>query len=503
MNIIYLFSQNLKLDSIVKFADLSEQEDIHIFLTTHKLFDYEIEFIKSIYHHIEFLTFSDLLDDFELEMCDHEAYSKKQKNVFEYWEDVKQIKNEKIIEKIKKMYPSYRGYVLSDDLGIFETSWIHNGFIRLYGEYYYTKSSDTKGHELKKKLKQNKKMYRFYRRIIAAISERKKGNNISDDVYVSEYNGRKIIFIGRMSRIEYRMDLKFECSLDEKQKICKGIFYDKKEAEYISTLHESGKCCIPDKKKYDVKYIQDGYLPANYSNYYLRFKPKNVRYYAWDTLGEKLFINHQLPVGILPYRKKLYLLKPKFSNKINKVLIATSGSGDWTALKNRSDDDIFLQTFIEVAKYFPTIEFVYRCHPTWIHPEHVGVNSISRASEYVDKCSLNNFKISSNIPVETLDNFILSLSRSTLEDDMKDCDVVFGEHSVSMIDAGFRGIPFCAVNVTKRRSLFQSMVDLGFPECYGVDTIIGFLNNYTNIIFQKKYMEAVKKYNLMTDESDK
>lgn len=47
------------------------------------------------------------------------------------------------------------------------------------------------------------------------------------------------------------------------------------------------------------------------------------------------------------------------------------------------------------------------------------------------------------------------------------------------------------------------MVDLGFPECYGVDTIIGFLNNYTNIIFQKKYMEAVKKYNLMTDESDK
>ena len=193
----------------------------------------------------------------------------------------------------------------------------------------------------------------------------------------------------------------------------------------------------------------------------------------------------------------------KFSNKINKVLIATSGSGDWTALKNRSDDDILLQTFIEVAKYFPTIEFVYRCHPTWIHPEHVGVNSISRASEYVDKCSLNNFKISSNIPVETLDNFILSLSRSTLEDDMKDCDVVFGEHSVSMIDAGFRGIPFCAVNVTKRRSLFQSMVDLGFPECYGVDTIIGFLNNYTNIIFQKKYMEAVKKYNLMTDESDK
>lgn len=89
-------------------------------------------------------------------------------------------------------------------------------------------------------------------------------------------------------------------------------------------------------------------------------------------------------------------------------------------------------------------------------PRARRVNSISRASEYVDKCSLNNFKISSNIPVETLDNFILSLSRSTLEDDMKDCDVVFGEHSVSMIDAGFRGIPFVRLMLRKEEAFFKA-----------------------------------------------
>lgn len=500
MKNIFLFSQNLKLDSLMTFSYLAEQGEYNIFITSHKLFDYEKAEIEAHYKNCSFVYFAELLDDEELEECDHLAYNKKQKNVFEYWEDVKELKNKKIISKIMQRYQDFNGYILSDDLGIYENLWLKVGFNRLYGKYYFAKKSDSDKNGIKKRLKRCKGLYRQYRRAINYINEIKSGNEVSDDVYVSEFKGRKVIFIGRMSRIGYRLNLDFVQSEFEKKKIQKGEFYNSDEAEYISTLHESGKCQIPDSAMYDVKYIQDGYLPANYSNYYLKFKPHNVGYYAWDIMGEMLFINHDLPVEILPYRKKLFLPSPIFNQNIKKVLIATSGSGDWTALKNRSDDDILLETFIEVAKRFPDIEFIYRCHPTWVHPEHVGVHSIERASQCVEKCGVKNIKISSNIPTETLDHFVLSISRSSLEDDMKDCDIVFGEHSVSMIDAGFVRIPFCAVNITKRRSLFQSMVDLGFPECKNVDEIVGFIDMYNENEFQKRYNQAVSNYNEMTDK---
>lgn len=473
-------------------------DDFNVFLTSHKLFDYEQEFIKTLSLKCEFVTFADCLNDAELEECDHAAYSIHQRDVFEYWEDVKEEKNRRILAAICKRYKNFEGFILSDDLGIDESVWIKNGFHRIYGDYYFIYPGVSKTENIKKKIKRIK----FFRRLIRRIRTTRMGDSSLaelPEVYVSKYKDKKIIFIGKMPRIAYRIGLDFVEDKEEAIRISKGLFHNKDHAQYISTLHESGKCHVPNTEDYSVHYIQDGYLPSNYSNYYLKFKPSNVKYYSWDILGSMLFKNHQLPVEIMPFRKKLYLPYAKFSTNVKKILIATSGSGDWTALKNRSDDDLMIEAFINIAKQFPHIEFVYRCHPTWVHPEHVGVNSIKRVAELIGKSGLKNIKVSSNIPKEDMQNFTLSFSRSSLEEDMQNCDLVFGEHSVSMLDAAFQCVPFASVNVTTRRDLFKSISDMGFPHCESIDEIKSIIDNYSDDEFQKSFNRAVDNYNKMTD----
>lgn len=495
---IFLFSQNLILNSLEMFQEIMKKSEKTVILTSHKLFYYEQKYISSIAGDCEFITFADCLTDAELEKCDHDAYSTKQKDVFEYWEDVKEEKNKQIFKSIAKQYGNVEGYILSDDLGIDESVWIRKGFRRIYGDYYFMYAGVTKSENIRKKLKRIKTFRRFIKKI-KTIRENRSSYDICPEVYSSLYNGKKIIFIGKMPRIAYRIGLDFIEDDEEAIRVSKGQYYKKEQAQYISTLHESGKCKVPDNDEYCVHYIQDGYLPSNYSNYYLKFKPQNVSYYSWDLLGSMLFKNHQLPVEIMPFRRKLYLPYAKFSKEIKKILIATSGSGDWTALKNRSDDDLMIEAFLDVAKEFPQIEFVYRCHPTWVHPEHVGVNSIKRVAELIEKSGLTNIKVSSNIPKEDMQNFTLSFSRSSLEDDMRDCDLVFGEHSVSMIDAAFQSVPFASVNVTKRRDLFKSITDMGFPHCESIDEIKSIILKFGDEDFQKAFNIAVDNYNKMTD----
>ena len=198
----------------------------------------------------------------------------------------------------------------------------------------------------------------------------------------------------------------------------------------------------------------------------------------------------------------MYLPLPLFKKEIQTILVATSGPGDWTAQKNRSDEDLMLEAFVEIARRFPDIDIIYRCHPTWIHPEHNGVNSIKRVEEYLNNTGLKNIHLSSNIPTEKLGDFKLSFPRSSLEEDLKKADIVFGEHSVSMLDGGFKQLPFASVNLTNRRNLFCGISDMGFPHCTSVDDIENVIKSYGTEKFKELYSEAVKKYNTMTDMED-
>lgn len=492
MNKLFLFSQNVKLPSLIKIKKYIKKDDRIIFFTTHHLFENEIEFLKNNFGSFEYITFSMFLNDTEQETIDKAADNEKVHNTFDYYNQVRLIKNQRIAEKVCQKYKDAEKFIISNDLGIEESVWLKNGFKKINCEYYYDWGERK---SLKKRVKSIVKKIPF----AFAFYQKMKKISISpygDDVYRAEWNGKKYIFIGRLQRIGYRIGLDLQKDEKEKERLDKKLFYPKSECEYITSIHERTKCIVPDSSEYDVRYIQDGYLPPNYSACDLKYIPKNAQYYSWDVMGSRQFQYHKIPVSIMPFGKKLYMPEPKFPEKVKTILVATSGTGDWTAQKNRSDDDLMVMAFVEVARKLPDVEIIYRAHPTWIFPEHVGVNSINRVAEYFEWTKLSNIHLSSNIP----NMKVLSFPRSSLEEDLKKADIVFGEHSVSMIDGAFKNIPFASVNLTDRRDFACGLTELGFPNCKNADDIVDFIKNISDKKYQAKYLEAVNRYNKMTDE---
>lgn len=497
MDNIIIFSQNVQLESLINSNDFSKANN-NVFLTPHMLFSNEREYIQSKFKNCIFYKFNDLVSDTEAEKCDVDAFD-PHISVSEYYEVIKRKKNEILYKKIVSRYPNHQGYICSNDLGIYSEIWLAHGFRPIILKYYYDRipvgaEGATQSGTLKKIIKKIPGVRRLKNNKIQKARE----SQLTEEVYQAHYKGKKYIFIGKLSRVSYRMDMEWERSNEDIQRMKKGIFENKNSCVYLSTLHENWKCPIPDSKAYDIRFIQDGYLPPNYTSRYLNYRQKNVQYYAWDVLGEEIFKNHDVPVSIMPFRKKLFLPYPEFKDTIRTILVATSGPGDWTALKNRADEDLMLQAFVEIANKFPNIHIIYRCHPTWTHPDHNGVNSIHRAAEFIEYSGLNNIKISGNIPKND-NNMTLSFSRSSFEEDLKNADIVFGEHSVSMLDGGLKKLPFASVNLTGRRNFFCGITRFGFPHCESIDEIIDLINNYNSLEFRRKYRKAVDRYNEMTD----
>ena len=483
---IYVFSQNLKLKSIKNFNYLGKNT-INVFLTPHYLFQNEREFLEKCFDNCIYRCFADYLTDEEMEFCDEEAYIKSNKNCVTYPIYIKKIKNELILSNLNKEFSQYNGYILSDDIGIDKEVWDISGFKTLKGEYYYPfkRNITQKIKDFTKKnfkLKQNKTKQKLY-----------------DDIYVANYKDKKIIFVGKLHRIDYRLNINFVKSEYEIAKYNNHEYYTKEKCQYWTTWHEHFSCTVPNDEQYDVCWIQDGYLPSNFTSYDYDFKPKNVKYYAWDFLGTKLFKKRNLPVSIIPNRKKLYIPDPKFPKEIKNILVVASGSGDWTALKNRSDDDLLVYAFSEIAKKYPNINIVYRCHPTWTLPVHLGVNSINRVAKYFRDLRLKNIKLSMNIPKNDINNFNLTFRRSSLDEDLKNADFVFGEHSISMIDAALKGIPFASVNMSNRRDLYSDITEMGFPHCENITEIVNVITKHSDLTFKNNYLKAIEKYNEMTD----
>lgn len=489
MTTILLFSQNLILDSFVGLKEYCKGSVI--LLTTHHLFENEIEYLKSMIGEFEMQTFSQYLTDKEQEEVDILADNVCVEKGMAYYLQVRLIKNQKISQKIADKYPDAAKYLLSNDLGIDESPWIRIGFKKLKGRYYYDWSVD-----FKTQMKQALRKLPFASFLYSKLKHNGRLNPYGDDVYSAEVDGKKYVFIGRLQRVGYRIGLPLRRDDVERKLLDNRVFHDKNICQYLSSIHERGKCIVPDSPEYDVRYIQDGYLPPNYSACDLKYIPKNAAYYAWDKMGMGEFRKHNIPASIMPFRKKLYMPAPLFREKIKTILVATSGTGDWTAQKNRSDDDLMVMAFVEIARRFPDIKIIYRAHPTWVHPMHVGVNSIKRVAQYFEYTGLKNIHLSANIPDM---NGLLSFSRSSLEDDLKEADIVFGEHSVSMIDAAFDKIPFASVNLTTRRDFACGLTELGFPHCKTIEDIAILLEQIGQPDFQKDYCEAVKKYNIMTD----
>ncbi len=495
MDNIIVITQNIKLPSLIKLREYIKQGSKTLIVSTQFIFENEASEIESYLNSkCKFVNFSDVLCDAELEACDVAAFNPtEQKYVFEYYEKIKRIKNRRIAEKITANYPCVNKIIVSDDLGLSLDEWIKCGFQYISCEYYHQiEAINVKNNNVF--ISQLRSIYHFLGHLVRSLFGQK--------IYKASYDGKRYLFYGSLNRIAYRIDLDFHpASFVENMKLVLfnwGIVWNDNVVR-LSTLHECYGV-LPDNKKLNIKLIQDGYLPGNYSSKYLKFYGNNVEYYAWDALGKMIFKYHDLPHRIMPFRKKLFLPIPNFPSKIKKVLCVASGAGDWTALKNRSDEDKMIYVFGKIAAVFPGIEFVYRCHPVWIHPQHQGVNSILRAGTYIEWLNLPNLKVSCNIPnANEKGKFILSYKRSSFEDDLKGVDIVFGEHSISMIDAAFKNILFASCNVTGRRDLFVGVSDLGFPHCESLEDIVSLLRSLTTSEFKVEYTKAIMNYNEMTN----
>ena len=123
---IFVFSQNVKLDSLKKYADL--KEDKNVIITTHFLFENERKFLESLFVNIDFYTFADFLSDTEMEKIDLESYSSSSIPYEEYLKNIKKKKNILVISKVVSQFQKGKKYIFSDDLGIELKAWERMGF---------------------------------------------------------------------------------------------------------------------------------------------------------------------------------------------------------------------------------------------------------------------------------------------------------------------------------------------------------------------------------------
>ena len=135
---IIVFSQNLMLTSLVDYLSDESLKNNCIFVTPHKLFEFEKIQIKKITENPTFYSFSDLLTDKDEETIDSVSYKHSLRNVLEYYDAIKEKKNQLIINKLLDGTPDFNGIIFSDDLGICLPLWISAGFKEAYGNYYYT-----------------------------------------------------------------------------------------------------------------------------------------------------------------------------------------------------------------------------------------------------------------------------------------------------------------------------------------------------------------------------
>lgn len=481
-----VFSQNLKLESLRNLNKVIEKYDSIVFLTTHYLFDYERKKIDYIIgKRAAYYSFIDFISIQEMRRCDVDAYLLKPDDITQYDSYIKELKNKIILSHFESAIQPDIKIIMSDDLGIDKEIWLKNGYTYYEGRYYYY---------AKKNLIDS-----IHQKITTFFTKRLKC--VYKNVYVGYCSGKKYIFIGKMNRVRHHIGIEFKYSETDAINIANNKYEEKKNTIYLTSIHESYLVNVPEDDKYAVYQIQDGYIPPVYS-YSYRFIPNNHIYLAWDIMGEKVFKSQNIPVMLMPFRKKIYMPKTKNIGTVKKVVIVASGAGDWTAMKNRSDEDYMVDAFVKVAALLHEVTFLYRCHPTWIHPNHQGVNSINRVAEYFSQAGNDNIMLSSNIPHATLNNFSLTYSRSSLAEDIKGADIVFGDHSVSMIDAAMEGTIFASINVMRRENLFRSMTELGFPCCKSVEEIVEFIESINNGSYKEKYDCAIDSYNKMIDEVD-
>jgi hypothetical protein len=178
-----------------------------------------------------------------------------------------------------------------------------------------------------------------------------------------------------------------------------------------------------------------------------------------------------------------------------------SSAGEWTALKTPSDSDLLAEAMCDVAQACPEVEIVYRAHPFSEHPHLEGSGALARLATLFHCVPSGNIRLSEH-SIDQARRFIntglLAIPPISFAADISDADLVVGEHSIGMVDAARRRIPFVSMNVTRRRDLFSAFTTLGFPHCVNSQQLAHLIEEISlSGTFSDKYNNAVERFNGM------
>ena len=524
---IIIFSQSATKYMIIKSLREIENDLKIICLSTHKLFDLEEkEFRLKSNRELKFLSFYNFINEKEMIWCDAEAdkiilkeYGTRARNLGKYYEKIKELKNQVILQNLKKLYEFNDSLLLSSDLGIYSDIWLNEGFKNL--ESGYVKKDVIKTRNLLKSIPGAIKNILEFQNVYIMHTASTNFLFWGSSERIAQYLDDSVVMekIGRVNTILLAIMFKTVSapSFNEKNHLDKIIVKlsflltwciyvlgnpKKKSLDFLSPIHEDNDNYGILAKHLGVKmfYMQDGYLPENYSSTYLRYRIWTTGYHVWDKLSAGIFKRH-----CLNWEKKDYFKSMRFPKqkeriiKVRSILVLTSGAGDWTALKNRSDEDLMFEAFVEVAKKFPDIKINYRPHPLWTHPTHQGVDSIKRVFDYASSLGFKNFIVSNEALKEGEEynkDFCLSRKPKSVNKEIEEADIIFGDHSQAIINAGMKGKIFASVNLSRHTEFFYNYARLGFPLMKSADEIINFIKGIeTSTRIIKKFNKSIDLYN--------
>lgn len=524
-----IFSQNSSTSRVIKYASELQSKLPLVLLSTHRLFPTEQDEIAQKLKNPTFITFEDLLSDKEMANIDTISYKQEQQqpgrsSLSRYYKLIKINKNLTVRNNLSGLYNLKQGYILNNDLGIHAKSWAtDSNFKCSFPKIRPATKSQTSLPDLFQLIAkpelwlledQNNNRYMF----VGSISRIK--SKLTPSSVVCNLFTQPGVFIHIVSSflrfIPKWLFIKFKqgkqnLTLSSLWKAELNWIGAKYQVNHLATsIHEySNINSIIKNIMINEGYVvfQDGYLPDNYTSKYLNYHPGVKKFIVWDKLSSSLVKRNKLDHEISTIFHRQRILKSVINNiPLKRIIIATSGAGDWTALKNRSDDDKLILAIVKVAKHFPNIDFIYRAHPFWTRDTHTGVNSLNRLSKYLIDSNITNIRISSQSLKYSQETHNLHIPASSFSQDIKEADLVLGEHSIAMIDAAAEGKIFASVNLSNRRDLFESFSKLGFTNLTSRNEIIQYIqklcNKKTSQPILRRHNRAVIKYNNQLPTSD-
>jgi hypothetical protein len=446
-------NQAVDLESVGRLCAAAGHDSVLV-ASTHALFDSEKSTLRRFVTRAEFTTFADCLDDATMAECDERAAAEIDRFVTLHRVRVQyaarfsalsiRLKNQAARDALRRRYAWRRAYY-ANGLGVSGAFWSAEGAVALPGV-----APDVGATRAPPFLSKLLTRIAFF---VKPTSLHRVRHGVHDYAFTS--TRRLNLLDGVQPR---RTDVGFASKVA-------GAFrawstaptrvlgkLAAPRAVLATTIHDYPKFFADDPG--EVHIFVDGFHPSNYPRAYLGAYGPAV-FVTGDPLSAEWFTRFGKRVLPAPRFLSFAPLEPPAKRRVQTVVLALNHAGDWTALINRSDTDVLVMRFCEVARALPALTFIVRPHPTMVLAEHEGTGSRKRLEEYVRSLDVPNLRV----------------SEVDLNADLARGDLFVSEYSQVLIDAFKLGRLGVIANFTGRRSFMVDYEACGFPAATSVEEL--------------------------------